>query len=90
MPAPKGTFAISAGDRAWNLSAETALTPQSGNEFELNDLKLADQITAQMRGAKEAAWLYPNENGQSYVARFGIRGVREALAWIQCMQAGKH
>jgi len=87
MPAAKGQFSISVDDRAWTLSAETALTPQSGNEFELFDLKVADKMVAMIRGGKEAAWLYPTDSGGAYVARFGVRGMNSALKWVACMQS---
>ena len=86
MPAPKGQFAISVDDKAWTLAADTALTPQSGNEFELYDLKLADMMVARLRMGKEAAWLYPSDKGGTYVARFGVRGMNDALKWVACMQ----
>ena len=89
MPAAKGDFAISVDDRAWTLSAETALTPQSGNEFELYDLKVADRMVAMIRGGKDMAWRYPTETGGAYVARFGVRGMNAALKWTTCMQARK-
>ena len=89
MPAAKGQFSISVDDKAWTLSAETALTPQSGNEFELYDLKVADRMVAMIRGGKEVAWLYPTENGGAHVARFGVRGMNNALKWVACMQAKK-
>jgi hypothetical protein len=89
MPAAKGQFSISVDDKAWTLSTETALTPQSGNEFELFDLKVADQMVAMIRGGKEVAWLYPTENGGAHVARFGVRGMNDALKWTTCMQTQK-
>ena len=89
MPASKGQFSISVDDQAWTLSAETALTPQSGNEFELYDLKVADRMVAMIRGGKEVSWLYPTETGGTHVARFGVRGMNAALKWTACMQARK-
>ena len=89
MPAAKGQFSISVDDKAWTLSTETALTPQSGNEFELYDLKVADRMVAMIRGGKEVSWLYPKENGGTHVARFGVRGMNAALKWTTCMQARK-
>lgn len=89
MPAPQGQFSIGLDDKAWTLSTETALTPQSGNEFELFDLKVADRMVAMIRGGKEVSWLYPTEKGGTHVARFGVRGMNDALKWTTCMQKQK-
>lgn len=82
-------MSLSVGAERIALPAALAPAPASINEFEIADPATVAAIVAALKAGRTAGWTYQSESAP-VTARFGLRGMTAALAWIDCIGTGEY
>jgi hypothetical protein len=87
MPAEAGVpMGLKFGARSLNISQSAPLAANSGNEFEIADTAIANDIVTRLKRVRSVTWTYQGTGGRAQ-ARFPLRGMTDALSWVDCMGA---
>lgn len=79
----QGAMELSFARTDFDLTNASAMTG-AANEFRVTDRAMADQVVTELKRARTARWTYAAGTGPAS-ATFPLNGLRDALAWIDCV-----